>query len=113
MNLQTQELVRRVREELQWDDPGTPETETDEDEVPGIPETETDEEEDYEDWTVREQCEEWERRVMAETFQRCWAAWCVAEDSLKEDPSMFGAQSFGLIALGMMLEIVKTSRLMM
>lgn len=49
---------------------------------------------------------------MAETFKRCWAAWRVAEDNLKEEPGMFGAQSFGLIALGMMLEIVKTSRLM-
>ncbi|KIK37017.1 hypothetical protein CY34DRAFT_26176 [Suillus luteus UH-Slu-Lm8-n1] len=139
MNLQTQELVRRVKEELEGENPGTleteayeeegqktPETEThgdlgtpeaetdeDEDEVPGTPETETDEEEDYEDWTFREQCEELERRMMAETFKRCWAAWCVAEDNLKEDPSMFGAQSFGLIALGMILEIVKTSRLMM
>ncbi|KAG2348348.1 RdRP-domain-containing protein [Suillus weaverae] len=147
MNLQvsTQELVRRVREELQGEDPGTPVTETyeeedqqtletetyeedpgtpetetyededevpgtpetetvEEEEVPGTPETETDEEEDY---------EESEQRVMAETFKRSWAAWCVAEDNLKEDPSMFGAQSFGLIALGVILEIVKTSRLMM
>ncbi|KAG1856675.1 RdRP-domain-containing protein [Suillus subalutaceus] len=130
MNLQTQELVRRVREELQGDDPGTPETETDqdedevpgtpetetdqdEDEIPGTPETETDEEEDSEDCTFHERCEESEQRVMAETFKRCWAAWCVAEDNLKEDPSVFGAQSFGLIALGMMLDIVKTSRLVM
>lgn len=161
MNLQTQELVRRVREELQGDDPRTLETEThkeddlktsetetheedprtpetetdeDEDEVPGTPETETetvededeneneilgtpetetDEEEDYEDWAFREQCEESEQRMMAETVKRCWAAWCVTEDNLKEDPSMFGAQSFGLIALGMILEIVKASRLMM
>jgi RNA-dependent RNA polymerase len=148
MNLQTQELVRRVGEELQGEDPGTletetyeegnhktletekyeedpgttetdeedsgtPDTETDEDEteVPGTPETETDEE-DYEDWTFRDQCKESQQRMMAETFKRCWAAWCVAEDNLKEDPSMFGAQSFGLIALGMILEIVKTSRLM-
>ncbi|KAG1720815.1 RdRP-domain-containing protein [Suillus occidentalis] len=139
MNLQTQELVRRVKEELEGEDPGTLETKTyeeedqktmetethedlgtpeaetdeDEDEVPGTPDTETDEEEDYEDWTFREQCKESERRMMAETFKRCWAAWCVAEDNLKEDPSMFGAQSFGIIALGMILETVKTSRLMM
>jgi RNA-dependent RNA polymerase len=49
---------------------------------------------------------------MAETFKRSWAAWCVAEVILKEDSSKFGAQSFGLIALGRMLEIVKASRLM-
>lgn len=51
--------------------------------------------------------------MMVETFKRSLTAWCVAEDVLKEDSSKFGAQSFGLIALGRMLEIVKASRLMM
>ncbi|KAG1835528.1 RdRP-domain-containing protein [Suillus variegatus] len=102
MNLQTQELVRRVREEFQGEKPAS-RTETSYEEDQETSETGTDEEEDY---------EESDRRVMAETFKRCWAAWCVAEDNLKEEPGMFGAQSFGLIALGMMLEIVKTSRLM-
>ncbi|KAG1819741.1 RdRP-domain-containing protein [Suillus subaureus] len=99
MNLQRQKRTRR-RTRRHWRQKRTPETETDE-------------EEDYEDMTFHEQCEESEQRVMAETFKRCWAAWCVAEDNLMENPSMFGAQSFGLIALGMILEIVKTSRLMM
>jgi hypothetical protein len=49
---------------------------------------------------------------MAETFKRSLTAWCVAEAILEGDPSKFGAQSFGLIALGRMLEIVKASRLM-
>ncbi|KAG2157651.1 RdRP-domain-containing protein [Suillus bovinus] len=105
MNLQyvqTQELVRRVREELQGDNPETLNTETSHEEDQRIPETETDEDEDEAPGTLD-----------TETFKRCWAAWCAAEDSLKEDPSMFGAQSYGLIALGMILEIVKASRLML
>jgi len=65
--------------------------------------------EDYDDWTFREEFDDMELREMAETFKRCWAAWCVAESALEEDPGMFGAQSFGLIALGRMLEIVKAS----
>lgn len=98
MNLQTRELVRRVRTEFQGEDPQTPETEAYE------------EDEDYEDFTFHEESEQ---RVMVETFKRSLTAWCVAEDVLKEDSSKFGAQSFGLIALGRMLEIVKASRLMM
>ncbi|KAG2139006.1 RdRP-domain-containing protein [Suillus clintonianus] len=100
MNLQTHGLVQKIRKELQGEDPQTLETETNEEE---------EEEEDYEDWTFHEESEQ---REMAETFKRSWAAWCVAEDTLKEEPSKFGVQSFGLIALGRMLEIVKASRLM-
>ncbi|KAG0706495.1 RdRP-domain-containing protein [Suillus ampliporus] len=99
MNLQTRELVRAVRAEFQAKDLG-------------LSETETYEEEDYEDWTFREELDDMEQRRMAATFKRSWAAWCVAEDSLEEDPSTFGAQSFGLIALGRMLDVVKASRLM-
>jgi RNA-dependent RNA polymerase len=69
-------------------------------------------EEDYEDWAFREEFDHTEQQSMAETFKRSWAAWRVAEDALKEDPSMFGAQSFGLIALSRMLEILKACRLM-
>lgn len=101
MNLQTHELVRAVRAELQAKDLSMPETET------------YDEEEDeYDDWTFREEFDDTEQRSMAETFKRSWAAWCVAEDTLQEEPRMFGAQSFGLIALGRMLEIVKASYVM-
>lgn len=97
MNLQTNELVRRVRKEFQGVDPQTPDTEAYE------------EVNDYEDWTFDEESEQ---QVLAETFTRSWTAWCVAEYILKKDPSKFGAQSFGLIALGRMLETVKASRLM-
>jgi RNA-dependent RNA polymerase len=43
----------------------------------------------------------------AEIFSRVWAAWRVAEDALIFDPSAFGPQSFGLIALGMLLDVIK------
>ncbi|KAG2352357.1 hypothetical protein BDR07DRAFT_1498484 [Suillus spraguei] len=97
MNLQTNELVRRVRKEFQGVDLQTPETEAYE------------EENDYEDWTFDEESEQ---QVLAETFKRFWTAWCVAEYILEKDPSKFGAQSFSLIALGRMLETVKASHLM-
>ncbi|KAJ8589871.1 hypothetical protein M405DRAFT_933200 [Rhizopogon salebrosus TDB-379] len=99
MNLETGELVRAVRAEL----------------LAGgleIEESETYVEEYYEDLTFRKGFDHMQQQSMAETFKRSWAAWSVAEDALKEDPSMFGAQSFGLIALGRMLEILKASGLM-
>ena len=43
----------------------------------------------------------------AEVFSRAWAAWRVAEDTLTRDPSAFGPQSFGLIALGLLLNVIK------
>ena len=43
----------------------------------------------------------------AEVFSRAWAAWRVAEDTLMDDPSAFGPQSFGLIALGLLLDLIK------
>ncbi|KAG1736860.1 RdRP-domain-containing protein [Suillus paluster] len=99
MNLQTHELVRAVKAEFQA-------------KGLGLSETEAYVEEDYEDWAFREELDDAGQRRMAETFKRSWAAWRVAEDTLEEDPSMFGAQSFGLIALGRMLNVVKASRLM-
>jgi RNA-dependent RNA polymerase len=43
----------------------------------------------------------------AEVFSRAWAAWRVAEDTLIYDQSAFGPQSFGLIALGLLLDVIK------
>jgi RNA-dependent RNA polymerase len=43
----------------------------------------------------------------AEVFSRAWAAWKVAEDTLADDPFVFGPQSFGLIALGLLLDVIK------
>jgi RNA-dependent RNA polymerase len=45
-----------------------------------------------------------------ERWRRAWAAWVVAADALLEDGEAFGPQSFGLIALGTLLEIVKEVR---
>ena len=43
----------------------------------------------------------------AEVFTRAWAAWKVAEDILFDTPTAFGPQSFGLIALGLLLDVIK------
>ena len=43
----------------------------------------------------------------AEVFSRAWAAWRVAEDTLIYDQFAFGPQSFGLIALGLLLDVIK------
>jgi RNA-dependent RNA polymerase len=43
----------------------------------------------------------------AEVFSRAWTAWKVAEDTLTDDSSAFGPQSFGLIALGLMLDVIE------
>jgi hypothetical protein len=43
----------------------------------------------------------------AETVARSWAAWLVAVAELRNEPDAFGPQSFGLIALGSLLKVVK------
>ncbi|KAH7930596.1 RdRP-domain-containing protein [Leucogyrophana mollusca] len=92
MNLQTHELVRGVRDALRATDYDAPDDD--------------DYYEDEDGYYVEEDYGD-ESGIMKETFRRAWAAWYVAEESLAEDPTWFGAQSFGLIALGRMLEIVK------
>lgn len=47
----------------------------------------------------------WGKR--AEVFSRAWTAWKVAEDTLADDAFAFGPQSFGLIALGLLLDVIK------
>jgi RNA-dependent RNA polymerase len=63
------------------------------------PEYEDEEDEIYEDELI------FEKR--AEVFSRAWAAWNVAEDALVDDPFAFGPQSFGLLAMGLLLDVVK------
>ena len=63
------------------------------------PEYEDEEDEIYEDVLI------FEKR--AEVFTRTWAAWSVAEDTLVGDPFAFGPQSFGLLAMGLLLDVVK------
>jgi len=54
--------------------------------------------------------EESDRQVKVETLKRAWAAWNVAEHALKDNPELFGASSFGIIAMGTILEIIKKLR---
>ena len=54
--------------------------------------------------------EESDREIKAETLKRAWAAWEAAEAALLDDPESFGPSSFGIIALGTVLELVKKLR---
>jgi RNA-dependent RNA polymerase len=72
-------------------------------------------EEDYTedgDWDDDEDDYYRETRQLAETFKRAWAGWCAAETALRDEPASYGPQSFGLIALGRILELVKAARLL-
>lgn len=65
---------------------------------------------DEEDWYDEEDDYYRETRQIAETFRRAWAGWCAAESALRKEPASYGPQSFGLIALGRMLELIKAAR---
>ena len=43
----------------------------------------------------------------ASVFTRAWTAWKVSEDELAFDAYAFGPQLFGLIALGLLLDVIK------
>jgi len=96
MNLQTGELTKAIRHEFQ-----APEyhemqyTEEDQDD---------DESDDEEDIAADED----KRR---NKFERAWAAWLVSEEALDDEPTSFGPPSFGLLALGTMLEVVKEAKM--
>ena len=55
------------------------------------------EEEDDEAWFEKER----------EMMLRCYAAWNVAMAALKEEPDAFGPQSFALITLGLLLQVLR------
>jgi RNA-dependent RNA polymerase len=86
---QTQELVRIIREDLRRVEVASYADETQSDDE------EEEDEEEMDDFT------------RGEIFKRAWAAWKVADEALYDEPPVFGAQSFGLIALGVLLEIIK------
>jgi RNA-dependent RNA polymerase len=46
----------------------------------------------------------------SETFMRAAAAWQISFEKLSEEEPLLGPASFGLIALGLMLDIVKKAR---
>jgi len=100
MNLQTHELVRAVRTEMRASNTAGHETE--------------DEEQYTEDWEYEEDEDDFyrESRHIAEMFKRAWAGWCAAESALMDEPGSYGPQSFGLISLGRMLELIKAARLL-
>ncbi|EPQ61109.1 RdRP-domain-containing protein [Gloeophyllum trabeum ATCC 11539] len=89
MNFQTHELVKVIRRELRGDLDRQAARENDADEG------------DFYDDSDDDEDEEFERRE--ETLRRAYAAWIIAEEAVRRDPDGFGAQSFGLIALGMIL----------
>ncbi|KAJ7102468.1 RdRP-domain-containing protein, partial [Mycena belliarum] len=99
MNLQTGELAKAIRHEFR--SPSYRATEDDTvDYESGDEDDGLDDEEDL--------AGDEERR--RDKFERAWAAWLVAEEALDDDPSSFGPSSFGLIALGTILEVIKEAR---
>ncbi|KAL4069320.1 RdRP-domain-containing protein [Scleroderma citrinum] len=96
MNMQTHELVRAVRAEMRTIEVDHEHNEDDED-------IRDDYDYDEEDFYR-------ENRMIAEHFKRAWAAWYVAEEVLREYPGSYGPQSFGFIALGRMLELIKEAK---
>ncbi|KAJ7608735.1 RdRP-domain-containing protein [Roridomyces roridus] len=97
MNLQIAELVKQLRFEFQ-----SPEYR---------PKNQDDDDEDFEDedWADWDEFAGDEAR-RADRFTRAWAAWLVAEKELEEYPETYGASSFGLIALGTVLEVIKEAK---
>ncbi|KAJ7037508.1 RdRP-domain-containing protein [Mycena alexandri] len=99
MNLQTGELAKAIRHEFK------PNNYRDTQAGAGDEEDEDDDDEwdDGDDIAGDE-----ERR--REKFERAWAAWLVAEEALDDDGSSYGPSSFGLLALGTILEVVKEAK---
>ncbi|KAG6333288.1 hypothetical protein ID866_5806 [Astraeus odoratus] len=96
MNMQTHELVRAVRFEIRAKEA----------------DHQQDENQDFWDEDGYDDEEDFyrENRLIAEHFRRAWAAWYVAEEALDDYPAAYGPQSFGFIALGRMLELIKAAR---
>ncbi|KAF9243729.1 RdRP-domain-containing protein [Melanogaster broomeanus] len=99
MNLQTHELVRAVRVEMRASNATNREDEEEDDDFSDDGGWYDDEDDYYR-----------ETRLIAESFKRAWAAWCAAEEALREHPASYGPQSFGFIALGRMLELIKAAK---
>ena len=62
---------------------------------------------DSDGWDSDESDDESDREIKAETLKRALAAWKAAEAALLDDSEAFGPSSFGIIALGTILELVK------
>jgi hypothetical protein len=94
VSLQTQQLTQAIRKEFIWV------TDSDSDSA------------DSEGWDTDDSDDEEspDREVKVETLKRAWAAWKAADAALTDDPESFGPLSFGIIALGTVLELVKKLR---
>ena len=91
--MQTQQLTQAIRKEFIWlgdSDPDSADSEA----------WDSDDSDD----------EESDRGAKVETLKRAWAAWKAADEALIDDPESFGPLSFGIIALGTVLELVKKLR---
>ncbi|KAF7306444.1 RdRP-domain-containing protein [Mycena indigotica] len=67
------------------------------------------EDSDDDEWEDSEEIAGNEER-RADRFMRAWAAWLVVEETLDEDKTAFGPSSFGLLALGTMLDVIKEAK---
>ncbi|KAG9314705.1 RNA dependent RNA polymerase-domain-containing protein [Chiua virens] len=99
MNLQTHELVRAVRAEMRASNTAVHGEDEDEDSIF---------DDDWDEETISDFYRE--SRQIAEMFKRAWAGWCAAESALMDNTRAYGPQSFGLIALGRMLELIKAAQ---
>ncbi|KAF8213689.1 hypothetical protein K438DRAFT_1804461 [Mycena galopus ATCC 62051] len=88
MNLQTGELTKAIRHEFQAP------------EYHEIQYTEEDQDDDESDDDEEDIAADEDKR--RDKFERAWAAWL---------PTSFGPPSFGLLALGTMLEVVKEAKM--
>jgi RNA-dependent RNA polymerase len=92
--LQTQQLTQAIRKEFIW-----------------VAHSDSDSAADSEGWDSDESDdEESDREIKVATLKRALAAWLAAEAALLDDPEAFGPSSFGIIALGNILELVKKLR---
>ena len=91
---QTHELVKVIRDDLKrTKDQDLDEAQSDEEEY------------DSDDSEADRDLARWET-----IFERAWAAWLIADEAVNAPNPPFGAHSFGLIALGVLLEVVKTAK---
>ena len=92
-------LCSSIRHELRWESLQDSNSDSDSDNNDNL--------QVYEDEESEMDEEELVFDTRAKVFSRAWAAWEVAEDKLTDNPSAFGPQSFGLIALGLLLDVIK------
>ncbi|KAL0945576.1 hypothetical protein HGRIS_014736 [Hohenbuehelia grisea] len=110
MNLQTAQLTNAIRREIRRlpvpEEDASTVHEDDADDGETQDDYYSDEEFDFDDYDGFFSGQERRRGV----FKRAWIAWAVSQSALADDPVCFGPLSFGVVALGMMLETIKEQR---